>query len=53
MGGRAAYTLATGLFIGLGGIFGYIAFMADALPKPALAPILIFVALDITSRASS
>src|SRR5581483_1026710 len=47
MGGRAGYTLATGLFIGLGGIFGYIAFMADALPKPALAPILVFVALDI------
>ncbi len=51
MGGRAGYTLATGLFIGLGGIFGYIAFMADALPKPALAPILVFVALDITEQA--
>jgi AGZA family xanthine/uracil permease-like MFS transporter len=51
MGGRAGYTLATGIFIGLGGIFGYIAFMADALPKPALAPILIFVALDITEQS--
>jgi len=51
MGGRAGYTLATGLFIGLGGIFGYIAFMADALPKPALAPILVFVALDITEQS--
>jgi AGZA family xanthine/uracil permease-like MFS transporter len=51
MGGRAAYTLATGLFIGLGGILGYIAFLADALPKPALAPILIFVALDITEQS--
>ena len=51
MGGRAGYTLATGLFIGLGGIFGYIAFMADALPKPALAPILVFVALDITDQS--
>src|SRR4051794_8964715 len=38
MGGRAGYTLATGLFIGIGGIFGYLAFMADVLPKPALAP---------------
>jgi AGZA family xanthine/uracil permease-like MFS transporter len=51
MGGRAAYTLATGLFIGLGGILGYIAFMADALPRPALAPILVFVGLDITEQA--
>ena len=51
MGGRAAYTLATGLFIGLGGMLGYIAFMADALPKPALAPILVFVALDITAQS--
>lgn len=51
MGGRAAYTLATGLFIGLGGILGYIAFLADALPKPALAPILVFVALDITEQS--
>ncbi|HWJ14974.1 MAG TPA: hypothetical protein VNS10_14645 [Gemmatimonadaceae bacterium] len=51
MGGRAGYTLATGLFIGLGGILGYIAFMADALPRPALAPILVFVALDITEQS--
>jgi AGZA family xanthine/uracil permease-like MFS transporter len=51
MGGRAGYTLATGLFIGLGGILGYIAFLADALPKPALAPILVFVALDITEQS--
>jgi AGZA family xanthine/uracil permease-like MFS transporter len=51
MGGRAGYTLATGVFIGLGGIFGYIAFLADVLPKPALAPILVFVALDITEQS--
>ena len=51
MGGRAGYTLATGLFIGLGGMLGYIAFMADALPIPVLAPILVFVALDITEQS--
>ena len=51
MGGRAAYTLATGLFIGLGGMLGYIAFIANALPKPALAPILVFVALDIAQQS--
>jgi AGZA family xanthine/uracil permease-like MFS transporter len=51
MGGRAGYTLATGLFIGTGGMLGYIAFMADAIPKPALAPILVFVGLDITAQS--
>ena len=47
MGGRAAYTLATGLFVGLGGILGYIPFLAMILPIACLAPILIFVAFDI------
>ena len=51
MGGRAAYTLATGLFVGLGGILGYIAFMAAVLPRPALAPILVFIALEIAVQA--
>jgi AGZA family xanthine/uracil permease-like MFS transporter len=50
MGGRAAYTLATGLFVGLGGIFGYIPFMAQILPIACLAPILIFVAFDIVAQ---
>jgi len=50
MGGRAAYTLATGLFIGLGGMLGYIAFLADVLPMPALAPILVFIGLEITGQ---
>jgi AGZA family xanthine/uracil permease-like MFS transporter len=51
MGGRAAYTLATGTFIGLGGMLGYIAFMAAVLPRPALAPILVFIALEIGVQA--
>ena len=51
MGGRAAYTLATGLVVGLGGIFGYLAFVADALPKPVLAPILVFIGLEITGQS--
>ncbi len=51
MGGRAAYTLATGLVIGLGGVFGYIAFLAAALPHPALAPILFFIGLEVTGQA--
>lgn len=51
MGGRAGYTLLTGLFVGLGGIFGYMAFMAALLPRPALAPVLFFIGLEITSQA--
>jgi AGZA family xanthine/uracil permease-like MFS transporter len=50
MGGRAGYTLATGLFIGLGGVFGYVSFIVDALPAAAVAPILIFVGLEIVSQ---
>jgi AGZA family xanthine/uracil permease-like MFS transporter len=51
MGGRAAYTLATGLVVGFGGMLGYIAFLAGALPHPALAPILFFIGLEITGQA--
>ncbi len=51
MGGKAAYTLATGLFIGLGGILGYIPLLAMVLPKAALIPILLFVGADITEQS--
>jgi len=51
MGSRAGYTLLTGLFIGLGGVFGYISFFVELIPKAVLAPILIFVALEIVSQA--
>src|SRR5262249_7048434 len=51
MGARAGYTLLTGLFIGLGGILGYVSFIVEAIPRAVLAPILIFVALDIMSQA--
>jgi len=44
---NASYTLFTGLFIGLGGIFGYISLVAQVLPKPAIMPIFIFVAFEI------
>lgn len=51
MGGKAAYTLATGLFVGLGGMLGYIPFLAAVLPKAALVPILMFVAADIAEQS--
>ena len=51
MGGRAAYTIACGLFVGLGGILGYVPFIVEAIPKAAVAPILLFVGLEITGQA--
>jgi AGZA family xanthine/uracil permease-like MFS transporter len=51
MGSRAGYTLLTGLFIGLGGVLGYVGFIVELIPRAVIAPILIFVALDIMSQA--
>jgi AGZA family xanthine/uracil permease-like MFS transporter len=51
MGSRAGYTLLTGLFIGLGGILGYVSFFVELIPRAVLAPILIFVALDIVVQS--
>lgn len=51
MGARAGYTVLTGVFVGLGGILGYLGFIVDLIPKAVLAPILIFVALDIMVQA--
>ncbi len=51
MGARAGYTLLTGVFIGLGGIFGYVSFIVELIPRAVLAPILIFVALDIVVQS--
>ncbi len=47
MGARAGYTILTGLFIGVGGILGYASFIVEFIPRSVLAPILVFVALDI------
>ena len=51
MGSRAGYTLLTGLFIGLGGILGYVSFIVQLIPRAVIAPILVFVALDIICQA--
>ncbi|MBZ5498022.1 MAG: hypothetical protein LAP85_16590 [Acidobacteriia bacterium] len=51
MGSRAGYTLLTGLFIGLGGVLGYVSFIVELIPRAVLAPILIFVALEIMAQA--
>jgi AGZA family xanthine/uracil permease-like MFS transporter len=51
MGGRAAYTLATALFIGTAGYFGWFAHLFELLPRAAMFPILVYVGLEITSQS--
>ena len=51
MGGRAAYTLATALFVGAAGYFGGFNLLFDWLPRAALFPILVFVGLEITAQS--
>lgn len=51
MGSRAGYTLLTGIFIGLGGFLGYVGFIVELIPRAVIAPILIFVGLDIMCQA--
>lgn len=51
MGGRAAYTLATALFIGAAGCFGWFTHLFEILPKPVMFPILVFVGLEITAQS--
>ena len=51
MGARSAYTLATALFVGAAGIFGYFDWIFFVIPKPVIFPILIFVGLEITSQS--
>jgi AGZA family xanthine/uracil permease-like MFS transporter len=53
MGGRAAYTLATAMFIALAGYFGWFAQLFDWLPEAALFPILVFIGLEITAQSFS
>lgn len=51
MGGRAAYTLATALFVGLGGVFGYLSWLVHALPEVVVVPILVFIGLEIGAQS--
>jgi adenine/guanine/hypoxanthine permease len=51
MGARSGYTLLTGVFIGLGGMLGVVSGMIELLPLAVLAPIIVYVAIDITVQA--
>jgi AGZA family xanthine/uracil permease-like MFS transporter len=51
MGGRTGYTFLTGIFLGLGGVLGYLSNLVELIPLAVLAPILIYVAIHITMQA--
>jgi AGZA family xanthine/uracil permease-like MFS transporter len=51
MGARAGYTLATGLAIGVGASLGALGVLVGVLPEAAVAPILVFIGLEITAQA--
>jgi AGZA family xanthine/uracil permease-like MFS transporter len=51
MGARAAYTLATAIFVGAAGVFGFFDWVFYLIPKPVIFPILIFVGLEMTSQS--
>jgi AGZA family xanthine/uracil permease-like MFS transporter len=51
MGGRAAYVLATALFVGSAGLLGYFGYLYVIVPKVTVYPILIFIGLEITAQS--
>ncbi len=51
MGARAGYTLATALVIGLGAMVGVLSVLVTILPEAVVAPILVFIGLEITAQA--
>ena len=50
MGARAGYTLATGIVIGVGAAAGVLSLLVAVLPEAAIAPILVFIGLEITAQ---
>ncbi len=50
-GGRAAYTLATAIFIGTAGLFGWFTHLFEWMPEAAAFCILVFVGLEIAAQA--
>jgi adenine/guanine/hypoxanthine permease len=53
MGARSGYTLLTGVFIGVGGMLGFLANLIELIPLAVLAPVLVFLSLNITVQAFS
>jgi AGZA family xanthine/uracil permease-like MFS transporter len=51
MGARSGYTLLTGLFVGVGGVLGYLSNLIEFVPLAVLTPVLVFLALNIVVQA--
>ena len=51
MGARSGYTLLAGLFVGLGGVLWLVQFITLAIPATAVAPLLLFVGVEIVSQS--
>lgn len=51
MGGRAAYVLATALFVGGAGLLGYFKYIFVFIPDVAVLPVLVFIGLEITGQS--
>lgn len=51
MGARAGYAVGTGLFVGVSAMLGFFPFLVDRVPVAAVAPLLIFVGLQIGAQA--
>jgi AGZA family xanthine/uracil permease-like MFS transporter len=51
MGCRAGYTLATGLFIGLGAASGWLGTLIGFLPESVVVPVLVFVGLEMAGQS--
>ena len=50
MGAGAGYAVATALFVGLGGMLGYLPLLVDWIPPAAVAPILIYIGLEVLGQ---
>jgi AGZA family xanthine/uracil permease-like MFS transporter len=50
MGAGAGYAVATALFVGLGGMLGYLPFLIDWIPAAAVAPILVYIGLEVMAQ---
>ncbi len=50
MGAGAGYAVATALFVGLGGMLGYLPFLVNWIPAAAVAPILIYIGLEVLAQ---
>jgi adenine/guanine/hypoxanthine permease len=51
MGAGAGYTILTGLFIGIGSVLGFLPFFVDWIPASAVAPILVYIGLEVIAQA--